>query len=93
MDTSRKSSTSSESLNSLSQPHTVLFIVQVALIFIVVCTSLINLTFEIGNQNLWTVILTSCLGIIMPNPKLKPSSVTRDSVNNGNHVAIETTKV
>ena len=54
-----------------SYPHTILFIVQVFLIFIVVSSSLINLTFEWGNQNLWTVILTSCLGIIMPNPKLK----------------------
>ena len=93
MDTSRKSSTSSESLTSLSQPHTVLFIVQVALIFIVVCSSLINLTFEIGNQNLWTVILTSCLGIIMPNPRLKPSSAPRDSISNGSHTELETTKV
>ena len=93
MDTGSKSSTSSESLSSLSQPHTVLFIVQVALIFIVVCASLINLTFEIGNQNLWTVILTSCLGIIMPNPRLKPSGVTRESNNNESRAALETTKV
>jgi hypothetical protein len=43
----------------------------VAIIFIVVCTSLINLTLGYGNQNLWTVVLTSSLGYVMPNPKIK----------------------
>ena len=79
MDTSKKSSVSTESVNTFSQPHTILFVVQVVLIFIVVCASLINLTLEIGNQNLWTVILTSCLGIIMPNPRLKMSNGSREN--------------
>ena len=49
----------------------ILFATQVSLIFIVVCVSLINLTFSIGNFQLWTLLLSSCLGYIMPNPKLK----------------------
>lgn len=49
----------------------ILFTVQVALIFVVVCTSLMNLTLGYGNQNLWTVVLTSSLGYVMPNPKIK----------------------
>lgn len=48
----------------------ILFTVQIAIIFIVVCTSLFNLTVGYGNQNLWTVVLTSLLGYIMPNPKI-----------------------
>jgi len=48
-----------------------LFTVQVSLIAIVVCVSLINLTFQWGDVNLWTLLLTSLLGYIMPNPKLK----------------------
>ena len=53
------------------KPDVILFAFQVLIIFIVVCASLFNLTFEKGNQNLWTVILTGSLGYIMPNPKLK----------------------
>jgi len=54
-----------------SKPDVLLFGFQVILIFIVVCVSLLNLTFQWGNLNLWTVILTGSLGYIMPNPKLK----------------------
>jgi hypothetical protein len=52
-------------------PDVVLFTFQIALIFVVACVSLLNLTNQWGNQNLWTVILTGSLGYIMPNPKLK----------------------
>lgn len=61
---------SSKSIN-LTKPDVILFFFQVALIFIVVCFALINLTYQWGNLNLWTVILTGSLGYIMPNPKLK----------------------
>lgn len=54
-----------------SKPDIILFTCQVILIFIVVCVSLANLSFQWGNQNLWTVVLTGSLGYIMPNPKLK----------------------
>jgi hypothetical protein len=56
---------------NFQRPDVILFTFQVALIFIVVCVSLLNLTFEWGNLNLWTVILTGSLGYIMPNPKFK----------------------
>lgn len=56
---------------SFAKPDVMLFAFQVLLIFIVVCVSLLNLTFQWGNLNLWTVILTGSLGYIMPNPKLK----------------------
>jgi hypothetical protein len=54
-----------------SKPDAILFLFQVVLIFFVVCVSLLNLTYQWGNLNLWTVILTGSLGYIMPNPKLK----------------------
>ena len=57
--------------STLPSPDVMLFGFQVILIFIVVCVSLLNLTFQWGNLNLWTVILTGSLGYIMPNPKLK----------------------
>lgn len=58
-------------LKGVCKADLILFTVQVAIIFIVVCTSLINLTLGYGNQNLWTVVLTSSLGYVMPNPKIK----------------------
>ncbi len=60
--------------NTFPKPDVVLFVFQVLLIFIVVCVSLMNLSLQWGNQNLWTVVLTGSLGYIMPNPKLKLSN-------------------
>lgn len=49
----------------------ILFTVQVMLVFLVVTVSLINLSLEWGNQNQWSVMLTGCLGYLMPNPHIK----------------------
>lgn len=56
---------------SFDKPKLFLFAAQIGLIFIVVIASLINLSLNNGNQNLWMIVLTSCLGYILPNPKLK----------------------
>ncbi len=48
----------------------VVFFTQVLLIYIVVITSIINLSLG-STEKLWTVLLTSCLGYILPNPSLK----------------------
>ena len=49
----------------------ILFTFQISLVFLISVCSLVNLTLGIGNQNLWTALLTSCLGYVMPNPKIK----------------------
>ena len=67
--------------HKIAESELALFIVQVALIFVVVCVSLLNLTNQWGNQNLWTVLLTSSLGYIMPNPRFKMP--VRDKTING----------
>jgi len=63
----------------------ILFCIQVSIIFMVTSVSLLNLTYEWGNQNLWTVVLTSSLGYIMPNPKInflnKKSKESAESLN------------
>jgi uncharacterized membrane protein len=64
-------------INSVCKADLILFSVQVALIFVIVCTSLINLTLGYANQNLWTVVLTSSLGYVMPNPKVKIDEVMK----------------
>ena len=57
----------------------VLFSVQVTVIFIVICTSLINLALENGNKNLWTLILSGSLGYILPNPRIKVEKPIKDA--------------
>jgi hypothetical protein len=65
-------------LKDVCKADLILFTVQVVIIFVVVCTSLINLTLGYGNQNLWTVVLTSSLGYVMPNPKIKIDEVLKE---------------
>lgn len=49
----------------------IVFFVQVILIYIVVITSIVNLTINQGEGKLWTALLSSSLGYILPNPSLK----------------------
>ena len=56
----------------------IVFVSQVLLLFIVVIVSLVNLSLENGNTNLWTMVLTSCLGYMLPNPRLKPAKEKPD---------------
>ena len=51
---------------------TVVYISQVVLIYIIVVTSVVNLTlYKDNNSNLWTALLSSCIGYLLPNPSLK----------------------
>lgn len=67
-----------DSLSNLFRPgakaDVFIFLTQVLLLFIVVITSLVNLSLDNGNTNLWTMVLTSCLGYMMPNPRLKSTT-------------------
>jgi hypothetical protein len=49
----------------------VVYLSQIVILLIVMLTSLYNLTTKSGDDSLWTALLTSCLGYILPNPKLK----------------------
>ena len=57
-------------------PQNILFVTQVSCIFIVVCSAIYNLTMDHGDQHLWTMILTSSLAFLMPNPKFKTADST-----------------
>lgn len=48
-----------------------MFIAQIFICVIVICVSLVNLTLQIGNQQLFTVLLTATVGYVLPNPRLK----------------------
>jgi hypothetical protein len=53
-----------------SKGHCV-FTCQMVLIYIVIITCIINLSIENGESNLWTALLSSCLGYILPAPSIK----------------------
>jgi hypothetical protein len=47
------------------------FFSQVILIYVVVCLCLFNLTTNRGDSNLWSALLSGCLGYLLPNPTIK----------------------
>ena len=73
---------SASAISTRTRPDVILFSIQVFVIVIVVIASLINLTYYKENINLWTMILTSCLGYLMPNPRFK---VLKEEVKQEDH--------
>lgn len=55
----------------------VVFFSQVILVYIVIITCIINLSLNLGDSNLWTCLLSSCLGYLLPNPKIDNSESTK----------------
>jgi hypothetical protein len=56
----------------------ILFVVQISIVFILVVVCLINLTLEIGNKLMWTFILSSSIGYLLPNPRLRKMSIREE---------------
>lgn len=48
----------------------VIFICQVVILYIVIITCIINLSLRNGDSNLWTALLSSSMGIMLPAPTL-----------------------
>ena len=49
----------------------IVFFCQMLVIYAVVAVSLFNLTRGEGSDQLWTALLSSCLGYVLPNPTLE----------------------
>ena len=47
------------------------YICQIALIFVIIIASILNLSLGSGSNELWISLLSSCVGYILPNPKFK----------------------
>lgn len=48
------------------------FFTQILLLYIVVLTSLANLTRDVSqHRDLWITLLSSCIGYILPHPSIK----------------------
>lgn len=48
----------------------IVFFVQVILVYIVVITSIVNLTLGSQDNKLWISLLSSSIGYLLPNPKI-----------------------
>ena len=48
-----------------------LYLSQLAAIFVVICTCLINLSLGIEKTELWASLLSACIGYLLPTPKFR----------------------
>ena len=54
-----------------TQQSKVVFFSQVIILYIIIITCLVNITIESKNFNLWSTLLASSIGYLLPSPILK----------------------
>ena len=65
----------------------VVFFTQVLIIYTVIILSLVNLTLNHPEKQLWTALLGSCLGYLLPQPTFTPKSTPLKHVPDSARVA------
>ncbi len=50
--------------------NTKLFYFQIFIITVIIFTCIVNLSLKTGNMNLWIALMSSCIGYVLPNPKI-----------------------
>jgi hypothetical protein len=53
----------------------VMFLCQVLILYTVIVVSIYNLMVQSQNSTLWTALLSSCLGYLLPSPTIKKKHV------------------
>ena len=48
----------------------VVYFSQIIILYMVILACLFNLSFGNGDSNLWTALLSSAIGILLPNPRI-----------------------
>lgn len=61
-----------------TQQSKVVFFSQVIILYIIIITCLVNITVESKNFNLWSTLLASSIGYLLPCPKLKDRKGSHD---------------
>ena len=56
---------------SIESKNDLQYIAQIVVIYLVIITCITNLSLSNGDSNLWTALLSSCLGYMLPNPSIK----------------------
>ncbi len=49
----------------------IVYFCQMIIVYIIIITSIANLSLQNGSTELWISLLSSCIGYALPNPKLK----------------------
>ena len=49
----------------------IVYFCQMIIVYIIIITSVVNLSIQNGSSELWISLLSSCIGYALPNPKLK----------------------
>jgi hypothetical protein len=62
----------------------IVFFAQVCILYIVIIAAIINLTLDNGTPTLWTALLSSSLGYLLPNPTLDKEKVRENKTKDGN---------
>jgi len=62
----------------------VVYFSQIFLIYIIILTCIVNLSLGNGDSNLWTALLSSCIGYILPSPKIK---ITKNKKNDDSNAS------
>jgi hypothetical protein len=57
----------------------VVILCQVLILYTVIIVSIYNLTVESENSTLWTALLSSCLGYLLPSPTIKTKHALPES--------------
>lgn len=53
------------------------FFSQVIVVYIVIITCIVNLSLNNGDSNLWTALLSSCLGYLLSSPTIRSHKTGR----------------
>ena len=49
----------------------IVYFCQMFIVYIIIITSVVNLSIQNGSSELWISLLSSCIGYALPSPKLK----------------------
>ena len=49
------------------------YVMKFSVPFLIICVSLLNLTMKLGNDNLWILLLCTCMAYLIPSPEIRNS--------------------
>jgi hypothetical protein len=57
----------------------IVFLFQVFLVYIIVFTSIVCIALNVGEQNIWIILMSCSIGYILPSPSLKDERILLES--------------
>ena len=49
----------------------IVYFCQMIIVYVIIITSIVNLSLQNGSSELWISLMSSCIGYALPSPKLK----------------------